>query len=89
MIATCSWDVCGPIHIELIGGGGDKYFLLLVDNYTRMTWIYFLSMEEVFECFLKFPALVNRESWKKSRSCDLIEVGNSFHESSMRADNPV
>lgn len=54
-------DICGPMHVRSMGG--NKFFLLLVDDYTRMTWVYFLqSKSEAFECFLKFQAAVERET---------------------------
>ena len=31
-------DLCGPLETSL---GGCKYFLLFIDNCSRMTWVYF------------------------------------------------
>eukprot|EP00253_Pinus_taeda_P013735 PITA_13735 len=33
-------DVCGPIQTSF---GGCKYFLLFIDDFSRMTWVYFLK----------------------------------------------
>lgn len=41
-------DLCGPIRTTSLSG--NKYFILFVDDLTRMTWIYFLSRKSVF-CF--------------------------------------
>lgn len=57
-------DICGPMHIESMGE--NKFFLLLVDDYTHMTWIFFLmSKGEAYEKFQIFQAMVERESVKK------------------------
>lgn len=43
-------DVCGPMETKSIGGS--IYFLLLVDDYSRMAFVYFLkSKNDVFNCF--------------------------------------
>lgn len=52
-------DVCGPMQIE--SNGGSKYFLLFVDDHSRMSWVYVLKfMHEVFTCFKNFLTLVER-----------------------------
>lgn len=33
-------DVCGPMEVASIGGS--RYFLIFVDDHTRMTFVYFL-----------------------------------------------
>jgi len=54
-------DVCGPMSIESLGGS--RYFLLFTDDYSRMSWVYFLKFKsEVFENFRKFKALVEKQS---------------------------
>ena len=32
-------DVCGPMKTDLLSG--NRYFLLFIDDYTRMCWVYF------------------------------------------------
>ena len=50
-------DVWGPAPI--IGDHGFKYFLLFVDDCTRLTWVYFLNHKsEVFEKFTHFFTLI-------------------------------
>ena len=54
-------DLCGPMNIESLGGS--RYFLLFTDDYSRMSWVYFLeNKSEAFERFKKFKALVERKS---------------------------
>ena len=46
-------DVWGPAPI--LGDHGFKYFLIFVDDCTRLTWVYFLkNKSEVFEKFALF-----------------------------------
>ena len=43
--------------------GGSHYFLLFVDDFSRMNWVYFLKKKsEAFEHFKKFKALVEKQS---------------------------
>lgn len=52
-------NVCGPMSIESLSGS--KYFLLFVDNFSRMCWVHFIkSKANTFECFQRFQALVKR-----------------------------
>lgn len=54
-------DLCGPMSIE--SSGGSRYFLLFTDDYSRMSWVYFLKAKsETFDCFKKFKALLENES---------------------------
>ena len=54
-------DVCGPMSIESLGGS--RYFLLFIDDYSRMSWVYLLKLKsKVFENFRKFKALVEKQS---------------------------
>jgi transposase InsO family protein len=40
-----------------------RYFLLFVDDYSRMIWIYFLDKKsEAFPVFLQFKALIEKQS---------------------------
>lgn len=57
-------DLCGPIEPATMGG--NKYFLLLVDDFSRYMWIYFLkSKDEAFGMFKRFRALVENGSEKR------------------------
>nr|GEV29472.1 retrovirus-related Pol polyprotein from transposon TNT 1-94 [Tanacetum cinerariifolium] len=46
-------DLCGPMRIESING--KKYILVIVDDYSRCTWVKFLrSKDETLEFVIKF-----------------------------------
>jgi hypothetical protein len=54
-------DLCGPMQTKSLGGS--RYFLLFTDDYSRMSWLYFLdNKSETFEQFQKFKALVENQS---------------------------
>ncbi|GJS07420.1 retrovirus-related pol polyprotein from transposon TNT 1-94 [Tanacetum coccineum] len=56
-------DLCGPIRVESLAGS--KYFLLFTDDYSRMSWVYFIQQKsETFEHFRKFKAMVEKQSGK-------------------------
>ncbi|GKC32579.1 retrovirus-related pol polyprotein from transposon TNT 1-94, partial [Tanacetum coccineum] len=56
-------DVCGPMRTESLSSS--KYFLLFIDDFSRMSWVYFLKHKsEVFECFKKFKILVEKQTRK-------------------------
>ncbi|GJR61432.1 retrovirus-related pol polyprotein from transposon TNT 1-94 [Tanacetum coccineum] len=48
-------DLCGPMRVESING--KRYILVIVDDYSRYTWVHFLRSEdeapEVIKTFLK------------------------------------
>ncbi len=52
-------DICGSLQDSL---GGCKYFLLFIEDFNRMTWVYFSKHKsEVFEKFKTFCQLVENE----------------------------
>ena len=54
-------DLCGPMRTESLTGS--KYVMLLTDDFSRMSWVYFLkNKSESFDCFKKFKALVEKQS---------------------------
>ena len=54
-------DVCGPMTTPT--HAGNKYFLIFVDDFTRMTWVYFMRQKsDVFSIFKKFQNFVERQS---------------------------
>ncbi|GJV03970.1 zinc finger, CCHC-type containing protein [Tanacetum coccineum] len=60
-------DLCGPISPAT--ESGKKYMFLLVDDYTRYMWVYFLKLkDEAFETFKEFKLKVENEVGKKLRS---------------------
>lgn len=57
-------DVCGAMETKSIGGA--RYFLLFVDDYSRMTFIYFLkNKDEEFSKFKEFRMMVENQQNKK------------------------
>ncbi|KAG6488118.1 hypothetical protein ZIOFF_056876 [Zingiber officinale] len=64
-------DICGPTQTPSLGNR--RYFLLFVDDYTRMIWIYFLEKKsDAFTTFMKFKALAENQSgcWIKTLRTD-------------------
>ena len=67
---TSSWRAKEPlklIHVDLWGPirtpslGDKRYFLLFINDYSRMVWVYFLEQKSyAFLKFLEFLALVER-----------------------------
>ncbi|CAG4960563.1 unnamed protein product [Colias eurytheme] len=56
-------DVCGPM--ETISEGKSRYFLLFVDDYSRMAFVYFLKAKnEAFKYFKVYKALVEKQTQK-------------------------
>lgn len=54
-------DLCGPI--TPISNCGKRYLMVLVDDFSRKTWIYFLAEKaEAFETFKAFKSLVEKEA---------------------------
>nr|GEW77646.1 retrovirus-related Pol polyprotein from transposon TNT 1-94 [Tanacetum cinerariifolium] len=52
-------DLCGPMRVESING--KKYVLVILDDYSRYTWIHFLSSkDETPEVLIDFLMLVQR-----------------------------
>lgn len=52
-------DLCGPISPHTTAG--NKYFMLLVDDFTRMMWVYMLKTKDAaLATFKKFKVLVEK-----------------------------
>ncbi|GJR73597.1 retrovirus-related pol polyprotein from transposon TNT 1-94 [Tanacetum coccineum] len=52
-------DLCGPMRVESING--KKYILVIVDDYSRYTWVYFLhSKDEAPDMIINFINQVQR-----------------------------
>ncbi|GKD68697.1 retrovirus-related pol polyprotein from transposon TNT 1-94 [Tanacetum coccineum] len=52
-------DLCGPMRVESING--NKYVLVIIDDYLRNTWTHFLrSKDETPEVLIDFPRFVQR-----------------------------
>ena len=54
-------DLCGPTRTKIIYG--EHYFMFIIDDYTRMTWLYFLKEKsKAFEKFKTYKSLVENET---------------------------
>ena len=60
-------DVCGKMREKSLGGG--EYFLTFTDDRSRYTWVYILkTKDQVFDCFLTWKALVEKQCKRKLRT---------------------
>ena len=52
-------DICGPITPESFNG--KRYFISIINDYSRKTWVYFLKEKfEAFEVFKNFKVMVEK-----------------------------
>ena len=59
-------DIAGPFRVQSLGGA--KYFVTFIDDFSRKTWVYFMtSKDQVFEKFKLFLHESERLSGKKLR----------------------
>ena len=57
-------DLCGPSRKE--GTGKENYFMLVIDDYSRLTWVAFLiEKSEAFAKFKTFKALTENQTGRK------------------------
>ncbi|MCO5571443.1 hypothetical protein L7F22_025183 [Adiantum nelumboides] len=57
-------DLCGKMNTTALGGS--SYFMTLIDNYSRRTWVYFLKgKDEAFAKFKEWHVLVEKETGNK------------------------
>ncbi|GJT90422.1 retrovirus-related pol polyprotein from transposon TNT 1-94 [Tanacetum coccineum] len=75
-------DLCGPMRVASING--KKYILVIVDDYSRYTWVYFLySKDETPETIKKFIAqaqLNYKAKVCKIRTDNVVKDGSSLVE---------
>ncbi|KAJ0615698.1 putative RNA-directed DNA polymerase [Helianthus annuus] len=75
-------DVWGPAEVN--GGQGFRFFLLFVDDCTRMSWVYFLKHKsEVFKFFTIFHAMVQTQ-YKTNIQILRSDNGGEFVNNSMK-----
>jgi transposase InsO family protein len=68
-------DICGPMESSF---DGCRYFILFIDDHTRMTWVYFLKEKsEDFEKFVHFQHMVENETRENVASLR-IDNGGEF-----------
>ncbi|GKF89157.1 retrovirus-related pol polyprotein from transposon TNT 1-94, partial [Tanacetum coccineum] len=52
-------DLCGPMRVESVNG--NKYVLVIIDDYSRYTWTHFLrSNDEILDVLIDFLRLIQR-----------------------------
>ena len=57
-------DLCGPFRVKSLSGS--RYFLTFVDDYSRRTWVYFLTQKsETLTRFMEFCKMVEAEFGQK------------------------
>ena len=57
-------DICGPMPVPSLAGA--RYILMLIDDHSRYTWLYFLGKKsDTYDKFKNFKALVKNQSDKK------------------------
>ncbi|GJS36817.1 retrovirus-related pol polyprotein from transposon TNT 1-94 [Tanacetum coccineum] len=66
-------DLCGPMRVENING--KKYFLVIVDDYSRYTWTHFLrSKDETPNVLFDFLRLVQRGLHAQSSAVNNVDA---------------
>nr|GEX00969.1 hypothetical protein [Tanacetum cinerariifolium] len=69
-------DLCGPIRFESVNG--KKYILIIVDDYSRFTWLKFLrSKDETPNFIIKFLKMIQNEVVER-RNRTLIEAARTM-----------
>ena len=70
-------DVFGPVSVASLGNF--VYYVSLIDDFSRKTWIYFLrNKSEVFDIFKEFKALVENQTEKKIKVLRTYNGGEFF-----------
>ena len=70
-------DICGPIQPSTIGGR--RYYFLLVDDFTRLLWVFFLKEKsEAYHHFKVFKILAESECGEKLK-CFRTDRGGEFN----------
>jgi len=69
-------DLCGPMRTQ--SSNGDRYFMLCIDDYSRMTWILFLKHKsEALEKFKTFKNLAENQIGRRIK-CLRSDRGGEF-----------
>jgi FtsZ-interacting cell division protein YlmF len=69
-------DLCGPSRQE--GTGKENYFMLIIDDYSRLTWVSFpKEKDEAFEKFKIFKALTKNQTCKRLKAV-ISDRGGEF-----------
>lgn len=71
-------DLCGPSRVRSLQG--DRYFMLLIDDYSRMMWVTFLKEKsKALEMFKIFKARVETETGLKLKCLRSDKGGESIY----------
>ena len=71
-------DIFSPTRSPSLGN--KRYFLLFIDDYTRMIWLYFIHAKlDAFSVFLEFKTLVERQSGYKIKTLRIDPRGGSSY----------
>jgi hypothetical protein len=74
-------DLCGPSRKE--GTGKENYFMLIIDDYSRLTWVSFLKEKsEAFEKFKVFKSLTENQTRKILKAVRSDRGGDLSHRNS-------
>nr|GEX58103.1 hypothetical protein [Tanacetum cinerariifolium] len=84
VLNTLHMDLCGPMRVQTING--KKYILVIVDDYSRFTWVKFLrSKDETPEVIIKFitqiqtvPRTPQQNGVVERRNRTLIEAARTM-----------
>nr|GFB35179.1 hypothetical protein [Tanacetum cinerariifolium] len=69
-------DLCGPMRVESVNG--TKYILVIVDDYSRFTWVKFLRLKDETPMFIiKFLKMIQNEVVER-RNHTLIEAARNM-----------
>nr|GFA25770.1 hypothetical protein [Tanacetum cinerariifolium] len=77
-------DLYGPMRIESVNG--KKYILIIVDDYSRFTWVKFLrSKDETLDFIIKFLKMIQAEAvatacFTENRSIIRLRHGKTLYE---------
>nr|GEX06354.1 hypothetical protein [Tanacetum cinerariifolium] len=70
-------DLCGPMRVESVNG--KKYILVIVDNYSRFTWVKLLrSKDEAPDFIIKFLKMIQQNGVVKRCNQMLIEAARTM-----------
>nr|GEZ54586.1 hypothetical protein [Tanacetum cinerariifolium] len=70
-------NLCGPIRVEIVNGM--KYILVIVDDYSRFTWVKFLrSKDETPDFIIKFLKMIQQNGVVERRNRTLIEAARTM-----------
>nr|GFB28403.1 hypothetical protein [Tanacetum cinerariifolium] len=69
-------DLCGPVRVESVNG--KKYILVIIDDYSRFSWVKFLrSKDETPEFIIKFLKMI-QNGFVERRNRTLIEAARTM-----------